>query len=270
MDPDIDQHIAAVRAAHAGLASEPRLVGGARLLGQFEDAVTAYRRHGRAQVRGVIERVNELAVARLLLDGPTLAGSIIDYEPEVVPGGSRFDFRIRAAGPEGHPLYAEVKTVMPNAADTEENWDKAERRAKLFQKKTWLSVAREWMGATIAANSFNARSKFMSHARDTEKKLAEHRNLGPADGFVIICGDGFAWDVSELEDFADFYATGKHRPDDPYARMEAADIADRGIALARTLNGFAAVIRSQEDVKPKRVVFPVQGATFPANMVEHG
>ncbi len=94
--------------------------------GQFEDAVAAFRRHGRTQVTGVIERVNELAVAREILADDSLSGAAVLYEPEIVAGGTRFDFVATKTGEI--PLYIEVKTVEPRTEDNEKNWEKVERR----------------------------------------------------------------------------------------------------------------------------------------------
>jgi hypothetical protein len=46
MGSGFDQHINDIIAQHAGLAQEPRLIGGARLIGQFEDAVAASKERG--------------------------------------------------------------------------------------------------------------------------------------------------------------------------------------------------------------------------------
>jgi hypothetical protein len=46
--------------------------------------VAAYRRHGRAQVAGLVERVNDLAVARQILADDSLSNAAILYEPEIV------------------------------------------------------------------------------------------------------------------------------------------------------------------------------------------
>jgi hypothetical protein len=65
------------------------------------------------------------------------------------------------------------------------------------------------MGAAIFGNSFAARSSFLKYILETEAKLASHVAVQPGRGVLVFCGDGFGWDTSELEDFADFYRLGR-------------------------------------------------------------
>jgi hypothetical protein len=257
---EIEAHIAAIEGRYRSVVKGGggRLVGGARLWSQFGEAVASFRRHGRAQVRGLIERVNELVVARLLLEDPTLATANIEYEPEVVADGKRFDFA--GTGAEGMPVYIEVKTVEPRADDSEESWRKVERRQEHVTPGTRYIVERDWMGAAIFSNSFASRSSFMAYARETEAKLAEHAAVRPGRGILVFCGTGFAWEVSELEDFADFYAHGRHRMDDPFAAMEQHAIAKGAPALARTIDGIAAMTRHHDAVDPDAWIYPVRGS----------
>jgi hypothetical protein len=259
---EIETHISAIEAHYRPVITGggSRLAGGGRLWSQFEEAIRSFRRQGRAQVSGVIERVNELVVAQLLLEDPTLASADIKYEPEVVTGRKRFDFA--RTGADGIPVYIEVKTVEPRADDSEENWRKVERRQKLVTLSTRHIVDQAWMGAVIFNNSFNARSSFLAYTQETEAKLAEHVAVRPGRGILVFCGTGFSWHVSELEDFADFYARGRHRIDDSFATMEQHAIAEGAPALARTLDGIAAMMRHHDAVKPSKWVYPVRGPNW--------
>jgi hypothetical protein len=263
MSDEIEAHIAAVEARYRPVITGrgSRLAGGERLWSQFGEAVSSLRRHGRAQVSGVVERVNKLVVARLLLDDPTLAMGDIVYEPEVVAGGKRFDFA--GTGADGMRIYIEVKTVEPRADDSGENWRKVERRQEHVTPGTRYIVDQDWMGAALFNNSFASRSSFMAYTRETEAKLAEHAAVQQGGrGILVFCGTGFAWNISELEDFADFYARGRHRVDDPFAAMEQYAIAKGTPALARTLDGIAAMMRHHDDVEPGKWIFPVRGPNW--------
>lgn len=264
MTQEIEEHIAAVEGLYRRPLTDPgsRLAGGARLWSQFDEAVAAFRQHGRRQVAGVIERVNELVVARQLLLDASLASAEIAYEPEIVPGGTKFDFV--ATDAEGLPVYIEVKTVEPKTEDSDRNWQKAERRQEHLTPGNRYVVAKDWLGAAIFGNSFAARSSFMGYTLETEMKLAAHDAIRPGRAILVFCGTGFAWHVSELEDFADYYSTGRHRIDDPFAKMEAHAIAHGRAAPARTLAGFAALVRKHDDVEPRKWVYPVRGPGWDA------
>jgi hypothetical protein len=86
-----------------------------------------------------------------------------------------------------------------------------------------------------------------------------HNAVRPGRAVLVFCGTGFAWHLSELEDFADFYRTGRHRSDDPFAKMEQHAIQQAGDNPSRTLDGFAAMMRKHDDIDPAKWVCPVRG-----------
>jgi hypothetical protein len=62
------------------------------------------------------------------------------------------------------------------------------------------------------------RVRAFSNTRSTfEVRLAAAKAIRPGPGVLVFCGSGFAWRLSDLEDFADFYRTAVHRADDPFA-----------------------------------------------------
>jgi hypothetical protein len=183
---------------------------------------------------------------------------MIEYEPEVVTDGPRFDFAVDV---EPH-LYVEVKTVEPKTEDNDRNWSKVVQRQEHVSPGTHYIVAKEWMGATLFGNSFSARSSFMAYTLETEAKLDAHAKVTPGRCVLVFCGTGFIWHVSELEDFSDFYSHGRHRMDDPFANMEQHSMQERDIKLARTLEGFAALHRHHDAIEPAKWVYPVRGPTY--------
>jgi hypothetical protein len=219
--------------------------------------VAAFRRNGRAQVAGVRERVNELAVARQILADDSLSGANLLYEPEIVTGGTRFDFV--ATRPGEMPLYIEVKTVEPQNEDNETNWEKVEWRQKFVTPGVRYYLDKQWMGAAIFNNSFSARASFLNYAIETEAKLKDHNAIQPGHAVLVFCGNGWAWHLSELEDFADFYRNQRHRLDDPFAKMERYDIQNGGGHPSYTLDGFAAMIRQHHETDLTKWVCPVRG-----------
>jgi hypothetical protein len=259
MIEEIESHIEAVQALYRPVIALAggRLAGGEQLYCQFEQAVDSFRRHGRGRVSGVVERVNELAVARKLLMDPSLEPALIEYEPEVLADGPKFDFALRESG--DRTVYVEVKTVEPRTEDDNRNRQKVLRRQQHVSPGNQYVVAKEWMGAAIFGNSFSARSSFMAYTLETEAKLSAQVAARPGRGVLVFCGTGFAWHVSELEDFADFYSRGRHRVDDPFATMEQHAMRERGIKLARTLDGFAALHRHHDATEPSEWIYPVRG-----------
>jgi hypothetical protein len=257
MSHEIEGHIAAIYRAYEPLILGARLTGGSRLWAQFEHAVSAWRQHGRPQVTGIIERVNELAMAKYLLADPHIPDAEIQYEPEVIAGGARFDFVVPDY--QGTTLYVEVKTVHPRTEDTERNWRKVEARQRHLSPGNHYVVAKEWMGATIFGNSFSARSSFLGYALETEDKLEAAHAVRPGRCVLVFCGNGFPWHVSELEDFADFYRTSLHRFDDPLAAMEQHHMTQHQLTLHRTIEAFAAMIRPDDSTEPTKWVYPVRG-----------
>jgi hypothetical protein len=104
-------------------------------------------------------------------------------------------------------------------------------------------VEKEWMGGVIYG-----------------KAAAKAQKGGP--GCMIFCGTGFAWHLSNLEDFADFYHDGAHRADDPFGPMEKHSIERKGIELARNIDHFASRCRHVEVPKMEEFQYPVRGPHF--------
>ena len=105
-------------------------------------------------------------------------------------------------------------------------------------------LEKEWMGGAIYGNVFASRSHFLDYTLDFETRLAVAQAIKPGHGILIFCGTGFAWHKSNLEDFADFYMTGTHRGDDPFALMEQHHVKEEEIKLRATsaISRFCAVV----------------------------
>lgn len=203
MYDEIEDHIAAVEAFYRPLiiGSDSRLEGGAKLWGQFTAAVAAYHKHDKASFEAVIERVNELALARIILADPSLVPGKILYEPKIGTDDRRIDFVVPAMEGESFCLYIEAKTVRPAAKDSEGNWEKYQKRKGLHTKNVTYYVERRWLGAQIYGNSFSVRSKFMEYTRDFETRLAEAKKCSRGEGcwcFVVTGSNGTAQNLRTL------------------------------------------------------------------------
>jgi hypothetical protein len=202
--------------------------------------------------------VNELAVAKVLLDDETTTGPIT-YEPDFLPDGRKIDFVIDRGVDN---LYVEVKTVRPRTADTDEAWQKFIARRKHHPDNVHFIVEKEWMGGAIYGNVFASRAHFLDYSRDFETRLAAAKAIKPGPGVLVFCGTGFAWRKSNLEDFADFYLTGIHRGDDAFALMEQHAIKEKKIKLLGNIDHFAYLRRHAEKPQREEFHFPIRGPRF--------
>jgi hypothetical protein len=262
MCEEVAEHITAVETFYKLLitGNQSRLAGGNRLWRQFEDAIAAYRENGIPSLRQVTERVNELVVARIILNDTTLPHSKVQYEPQIGTDARRIDFVVPDV--TGGNLYIEVKTVHPRTEDSDKNWGKYEKRREMHTENTQYIVKKDWLGAELYGNSFSARSKFMEYAREFETRLAAAKEAQPGRGVLVFCGDGWAWHLSQLEDFADFYRTGRHRPDDSFGKMEAEEIQRNGIELIRNIGAFGFVKRHFASVIEEEWLPEVRGPSY--------
>jgi hypothetical protein len=237
---------------------DSRIQRGKVLWDQFESAAEACAKGTKDNERQLGERINELAVAKVLAEDKYLLGPIT-YEPSLLPSKRKIDFvadRLR------DNLYVEVKTVQPETADTEEAWDNYLKLRKLHPPQANFITYEDWMGGKRYGDTFASRSKFLDYTRAFEERLKEAKKIRQGPGILIFCGDGFRWHRSNLEDFADFYHAGKHRQDDPFALMEKFDLERRKIKLLGNVDHFACLRRPTEQTRVLDIYFPVRGPSF--------
>jgi hypothetical protein len=243
-----------VRAEYHELITK-RILRGDVLWAQLEEAVSSCRADPNGDDRQITEKVNELAVAKVLLDDRSITGPIT-YEPDFLPDGRKIDFVVDRGNDN---LYVEVKTVRPRTADTDKAWQKYIQRKKHHPENVNFMVDKKWMGGAIYGNVFASRAHFLDYTREFETRLAAAKATKPGPGVLVFCGTGFAWHKSNLEDFADFYLTGVHRNDDAFALMEQHNIKERKIKLLRNIDHFACLRRHIEVPQSEEFDFPIRG-----------
>lgn len=253
-ETELDCFVKAVRAEYHELITK-RIPRGEILWAQFEEAVDACRADPKGDDRQITEKVNELAVAKVLLDDETITWPIA-YEPDLLPDGRKIDFVVDRGDDN---LYIEVKTVRPRTPNTEEAWQKFIARRAHHPGNVHFIVEKEWMGGAIYGNVFASRAHFLEYTMDFETRLAAAKAVKLGPGVLIFCGTGFAWHKSNLEDFADFYLTGVHRGDDAFALMEQHHIKQKKIKLLRNIDHFAFLRRNIEKPQKEEFHFPVRG-----------
>ena len=124
------------------------------------------------------------------------------------------------------------------------------------------------MGGAIYGNTFASRSHFLEHTLGFEARLAMAKAIRDGPGILVFCGNGFAWRLSDLEDFVDFYNAGAHRDDDPFALMEVHHIEQEGLQILRNVDHFACLRRPIEQAEITQLTFPVRGPSFGAPVAQ--
>jgi ribosomal protein L30 len=257
LDSFVDDVTAEYRDMLTGSGS--RVARGTVLWEQFEAAVADYHAgHGEDDAR-LIECVNEMAVAKVLVEDPALQAARIEYEPDLLPDGRRIDFVVDRGKDN---LYIEVKTVRPKTKATAGTYQKFEQRRKWHPENVEYVIDPRWMGGAIYGDAFASRSHFLDYTMAFEERLAAAKTIRPGPGILVFCGNGFAWRRSNLEDWADFYHLGRHRADDPFAPMERHHIEQKGITLKRNVDHFAWLQRPFERARRTGLTFPIRGPVF--------
>jgi len=159
-------------------------------------------------------------------------------------------------------LYVEVKTVHPSMEDSDANWAKYLARRERHTPHTHYIVAKDALGAALYGDAFATRSKFMEYTLEFERRLVEARKRRQGESALVFCGTGVKWHRDALEDFADFYETGRHRADDAFGVMEAAWIADEGIELRRNIDRLGLFFRDMDHVTARVWSAAVRGPRF--------
>lgn len=235
------------------LRADHRLIGAAKLGQNFDDAVAAWQTNG--VFRAVINFGNELAAAAAILDR-LAAGSQLHYERRLMATPKSIDFCVEAAN--GALEWVDVKTIAPGWQDDDAAWDRILRIAADFPAQARLVVHRDLGGAAVAGEALKARWSFVQRAVEFEQKLALLTDAERGPARLLLCSDG-AWHEDELEDFADFYATGQFRADDWSQNAVARYMSERGLSFDRSIHGFCFLKRRQDEVLAERLAMDVRG-----------
>jgi len=241
----MNNYAATVGEAFAALfQADARFQDWRRPMDRFTEGVSSVLKHGFSRFLAVEEAQNELCIAEALLANSTLRFARVEYEPRFDGCSQSIDFRATTAG--GQIVYADVKTIQPRAKDRWEQFERA-KHEKWLPDNMSVFLSKPWLGGEIWHSKFAARSRMLEHTCALEKKVADAGLAGCENTVVILafCGSGFHWHVDELEDFVAFYRTGRHRSDDPLARVESDYIEGEKIGFAGTIARFACMKRAQ-------------------------
>src|SRR5260221_8408498 len=87
-------HVALVRHRLCAALRDPRFADSGRLIAHFEKIVADWESGRTPDASGIIEVVNEMAVAMRLLSRPLAAHYSMTYEPRVTLSGQSIDFML--------------------------------------------------------------------------------------------------------------------------------------------------------------------------------
>ncbi len=217
-----------------------RLKRSTKLLRQYREQCDAWRAGKVQHVRNITERVNELCLAKLILED----ASVTDREYEAaVPGTDKtIDFLVHPAADHTVQLFYDVKTVHPEPGDSWALYERATAEG-WWTPNTELILEKEWLGAEIAHEKFASRYRFFEHTLALERKIDQMTRGDGAYFRMVFCGDGFKWHLTELEDFAETYFTGAY-PGDHFAAIQRHYMQQQGQTFRRSISGFCCLTRA--------------------------
>lgn len=251
---DVDAEI--VPAIEAGAT---RLRGHRKLVGRYRSECAAWRSGNVDHVRGITEAVNELCIAKLVLEDQNVTRA--EYEPQIEGADRTIDFLVHPATANARIFY-DVKTIQPEERDAWERYQRAMDEGR-FTPNTELVLDREWMGGEIAHELFASREKFLEYTLELEAKIRQVAGGDQTYFRIVFCGDGFQWRRDHLEDFSDFYLAGRYRPDDSLGAMQAHYLRMKGITLDRSIHGFCYLQRARPSVTVAAFTCDVRGPKLP-------
>lgn len=235
------------------LLADRRFPSSSQLVARFEASVERWRKG--MTIRPLINDANELAAAAALLD-KLKANDQLDYEPRLSGTPKSIDFRV--VGADGARGWIDMKTVAPGWQDDRAGWERIVKIAEEFPDTAKLIVHEKWGGAAIGGQLVKARWSFVQRTVELEQKIALLTESERGLVRLLLCSEG-SWREDDLEDFADFYRTGKFRPDDWAQNAIARYMAERKIEFAHTISGFCYLERRHDEVGARKLVMDVKG-----------
>lgn len=240
-------------------APADRLTGHRRLIDKYNSECAAWHSELVNHVRGITEAVNELCIAKLILEDPTVRAA--EYERQLEGTNKSVDCVVYLANSDAQIFY-DVKTIQPEERDAWERYERARARG-WFTRNTRLVLDQEWMGGEIAHELFASREKFLEYTLELEAKIRLITDRERTYFRLIFCGDGFQWRCDHLEDFADFYFNGHHRPDDSLGAMQVHYMSENGLTFERSIHGFCYFERRRPSITVTTFRSDVRGPRLP-------
>lgn len=209
---------------------DQRFANSQTLIRRYEETKVAWN-NNQASLSALNEIVNEICVACEFMS--SLECTSLSYEPPLAGTHKTIDFLVTTK--QKLSILFDVKTVHPSEKDA---WARYESVREHFTPGADLVLDQDWMGGEIAHNALAARQRFLEHTLALEDKIAAITNRDEYSFALVFCGSGSKWEEDELEDFADFYRTGRHRPDDHFGNVESHYMKQKGLSFRGTIVSF--------------------------------
>ncbi len=231
------------------------------LLRRFKKAFMPVLAGKRAKFSGVDEAHNEICIADAILRCQQPSFTSLDYEPKLQNCTKSIDFF--ATAENGLNAFIDVKTIKPKYMDRWDQFEQSQQKG-YFPKNVQVFLSKEGLGGEIWHSYFAARGKMLEYTLELEQKIAEcNLSANEAIFMMLFCGGGVYWHEWQIENFMYFYYTGNHRADDPFSKMEAEYICNKGIVIAKTISFFAFMRRPLFTLLPERLKWNVQSPPEP-------
>jgi hypothetical protein len=195
-------------------------------------------------LRRLMELCNEISIANIILSDQIAQCRLLEYEIPLSNGGTTIDYLIHY---DSYRLFCDVKTIHPQSIDSWESYVKFVDK-DYFPEKVTVDLQKEYMGGEIWHDMSASRSHMLDYSIEYEKKISKCGDYTKTLFMLTFCGNGYDWSLDELEDFADFYHTGVHNSDDPFAKAEFFNMQQKGIRLERNINYFCYHERPNSDI----------------------
>jgi len=241
-------------------ASRSRFDGGERLISRFDEALGSVRRG--VSFRSVDAAQNELCISRALLLNTNPEFAAVLYEPPLTGSTKSIDFQAKRCGTE--TMWVDVKTIQPIPTDRWDQFEKAHLE-QWFPERVRVVLNKDWLGGEIWHQMFAARARMLEYSLEFEQKIRDARlKEQPGTSFTLaFCGAGVDLCEDQLEDFVQFYETGKHRADDPFAKLEEKYMQDHQLSLEQTISRFAYLKRRQGELFQSDLNWNVRASSGP-------
>lgn len=225
-----------------------------KLLKKFRDQQKVWKKSGHSLVNDIVSITNELCIANLILRDTKVTR--LEYEPNPTHSNSQKTIDFKVLMKNGKIIYFDVKTIQPLIQN---DWEKFKKHKNLFPENIEVILDKKCLGGEIWHNFYASRQAMLHYALEFEEKILSYNKNDKTYFVMFFCGDGFDWGVSHLENFADFYSTGKHNPDDAFSKMENKFINDKKITFLKNINFFAYLERPKTNIKETKYICPVRG-----------
>lgn len=194
-------------------------------------------------LKALLEIANHISVANVLLDEPRARCELMEYDVPLPQGTEHIDFRLHY---KDFMIYCDVRTIQPEPKNSWEAY-------KAFMQKEYLPEPIEETPEEEEKRRimYRPRALMVDYTVEYENKIALLEETSNLLFVLTFCGDGHDWDSRLLGDFAEYYLTGVHNTDDPYAKIGAEYLESKKIVFKKNINYFGYHERQKNNIEYK-------------------